>query len=121
MTPTDVLVVSAANTSGWRIGAEELAASLQRAGARVQTVTANPAPRVRTFALTDLVQARTAREAALRGIAAFEPAAIVYCTIPAALLWPRPHGQHTHPRARRSGCRWGAPDTRKPGAHQREL
>ena len=90
MPRADVLVVSAANTSGWRIGAEELAASLGRAGARVETVIADPAPRVRTFALTDLVQARAARGAALRGIAAFEPAAIVYCSITAALLWPRP-------------------------------
>jgi glycosyltransferase involved in cell wall biosynthesis len=90
VSPTDVLVVSAANTSGWRIGAEELAASLERAGGEVELVTADPAPKVRTFALTDLVQARTARQAALRGIAAFEPAAIVYCSITAALLWPRP-------------------------------
>jgi hypothetical protein len=45
---------------------------------------------VRTFALTDLVQARAARRAAERGIAEHDPRAIVYCSITASLLWPRP-------------------------------
>jgi glycosyltransferase involved in cell wall biosynthesis len=87
---TDVLIVSAANTNGWRVAAEELAGSLARAGASVEVVTADPAPRVRTFMLTDLVQARTARQAAERGLAAYDPTAVVYCSITAALLWPRP-------------------------------
>jgi glycosyltransferase involved in cell wall biosynthesis len=45
---------------------------------------------VRTFALTDYVQARAARQAAKRGIAEHDPRAIIYCSITAALLWPRP-------------------------------
>jgi glycosyltransferase involved in cell wall biosynthesis len=88
--PTDVLIVSAASTMGWRVAAEELAGSLSRAGARVEVVTARPAPRVRTFMLTDLVQARLAREAARAGIAVHRPRALVYCSITAALLWPAP-------------------------------
>lgn len=90
MAQTDVLIVSAANTTGWRVAAEELAGSITRAGARAEIVTADPAPRVRTFMLTDLVQARAARRAAQRGLAAYEPRAIVYCSITAALLWPQP-------------------------------
>ncbi|MGI8429198.1 MAG: glycosyltransferase [Solirubrobacteraceae bacterium] len=87
---TGVLVVSIASTSGWRAAAGELARSLARAGASVETVTADPGPSVRTFALTDFVQARGARDACLRGIAEHDPAAIIYCSITAALLWPRP-------------------------------
>jgi glycosyltransferase involved in cell wall biosynthesis len=88
--PRDILVVSSANTTGWRVAAEELAGSLARAGADVEVVTAKPSRRVRTFMLTDLVQARAAREAARRGIAAYRPRAIVYCSMTAALLWPSP-------------------------------
>jgi glycosyltransferase involved in cell wall biosynthesis len=87
--PTDILIVSAANTTGWRVAAEELAGSIARAGASVEVVTADPAPRVRTFMLTDFVQAWTARRAAQRGLAEYEPRAIIYCSITAALLWPR--------------------------------
>lgn len=90
MASTEVLVVSAGNTSGWRTAADELARSIAQAGASVEMVTADPSPRVRTFALTDFVQARAARRAALRGIAEYEPRATVYCSITAALLWPRP-------------------------------
>jgi glycosyltransferase involved in cell wall biosynthesis len=56
----------------------------------VATVTADPSPHVRTFTLTDYVQARAARRACLEGIAAHEPRAIIYFSITAALLWPRP-------------------------------
>jgi glycosyltransferase involved in cell wall biosynthesis len=86
---TDVLVVSVGSTAGWRIAADELTGSLERAGAAVELVTAEPPPAVRTFALTDFVEARAARTAALRGIEAHGPRAIVYCSITAALLWPR--------------------------------
>jgi glycosyltransferase involved in cell wall biosynthesis len=86
----DVLVVSAGNTSGWRAAADELTASIARAGASVEMVTADPSPSVRTFTLTDYVQARASRRAAQRGIAAHDPRAIIYCSITAALLWPRP-------------------------------
>jgi glycosyltransferase involved in cell wall biosynthesis len=54
-------------------------------------VSAAAAPReVRTLALTDLVWARAARAAATRGIAEQRPRAVVYSTVTAALLWPRP-------------------------------
>jgi glycosyltransferase involved in cell wall biosynthesis len=86
----DILLVSSGNTNGWRAAALELAASIARAGASVEVVSASPPPRVRTFALTDFVQARAAREAAQRGIAEHDPRAIIYCSITAALLWPRP-------------------------------
>ncbi len=87
---TDVLIVSAGNTTGWRVAAVELADSIARAGASVEVVSADPAPRVRTFMLTDLVQARTARQAARRGLAGHDPRAVIYFSITAALLWPRP-------------------------------
>jgi glycosyltransferase involved in cell wall biosynthesis len=56
----------------------------------VELVTARKPPRVRTFALTDLVEALSARAAAQRGIAEHRPHAVIYCSITAALLWPRP-------------------------------
>jgi glycosyltransferase involved in cell wall biosynthesis len=87
---TDVLVVAAGNTTGWRTAASELVRSIAAAGARVEIVGVDRSPRVRTFALTDFVEARAARRAALRGIAEHDPAAIIYCSITAALLWPRP-------------------------------
>ncbi len=40
--------------------------------------------------LTDFTQALAARHGCQRAIAAHEPDAIVYCSITAALLWPRP-------------------------------
>ena len=49
-----------------------------------------PVPRVRTFMLTDLVNARAARRAAVRALADHDPRAIIYCSVTAALLWPRP-------------------------------
>jgi glycosyltransferase involved in cell wall biosynthesis len=86
----DVLVVSVQSTTGWGAAARELVQSLERAGASVAVAGTGPVPRVRTFALTDLVEARAARRACLRGIAEHDPSAIVYCSITAALLWPRP-------------------------------
>jgi hypothetical protein len=87
---TDVLIVSVGATTGWRAAARELGGAFERAGARTVTVDTGPVPEVRTFALTDLVQARAARRAAQRGVAEHRPAAIVYCSLTAALLWPRP-------------------------------
>lgn len=83
-------MVSIGATTGWRAAARELTAALERAGARVRMVSTGPTPEVRTFMATDLVQARAARRACVRAIAGREPAAIVYCSITAALLWPRP-------------------------------
>ena len=86
----DVLLVSLGSTHGWRVADAALAASLRRAGASVQVVTAARPRELRTFALTDLGWALAARRAAQRGIAAHAPRAILYSTSTAALLWPRP-------------------------------
>ena len=85
-----MLIVGLGATSGWRTSAVELSSAIARAGAHVQTVITARPPAMRTFALTDLVQALAARQAGRRAIAAYQPAAIVYCSITAALLWPRP-------------------------------
>ena len=85
-----MLVVGLGATSGWRTSTAELSGAIARSGARVQTVVTARPPAVRTFALTDLVQALAARQACERAIARYQPAAIVYCSITAALLWPRP-------------------------------
>jgi hypothetical protein len=87
---TDVLIISAANTPGWWVAAEELAGAIGRAGVGVAVARAEPARRVRTFMLTDLAQARSARRTAQRAIDVHQPRAVVYCSITAALLWPRP-------------------------------
>lgn len=86
----DVLVVALESTPGWRAAARELVGSLERAGASVATEGTGRVPRVRTFALTDLVEARAARRACQRGVAKHEPRSVIYCSVTAALLWPRP-------------------------------
>jgi hypothetical protein len=85
-----VLIVSVGATTGWRTAARELAGAFGRAGADVVTVDTGAVPEVRTFMLTDLVQAVAARRAAGSAIARVQPAAVVYCSLTAALLWPRP-------------------------------
>jgi hypothetical protein len=87
---TDVLVVSVGSTTGWRAAANELVGSLRRAGATVAIVDTGRLRRVRTFALTDFVEARAARRACIRGIAEHDPAAVIYCSMTAALLWSTP-------------------------------
>jgi Glycosyl transferases group 1 len=87
---TDVLVVSIDGTIGWATAVDELVAALEHAGARVARASTGPVPKVRTFALTDFVQARAARRVADRGIAEHDPRAVVYCSITASLLWSRP-------------------------------
>lgn len=86
----DVVVVSVDSTTGWRAATAELVGSLTRVGARVTPVGTGPVPEVRTFALTDFVQARAARRAAARAIAQHDQAPVIYCSITAALLWPKP-------------------------------
>jgi len=86
----DVLVVALPTTAGWRAAVPALASAIERAGASVAVAAAAPVREVRTFALTDLVQARAARRAALAGIAAHRPRALVYASATAALLGPRP-------------------------------
>jgi hypothetical protein len=85
-----LLVVSAGDTTGWRAASRQLVENFQRAGVAVQTASSAPAPGVRTFMLTDYIQARAARRAAAQAITAHQPEAIVYCSMTAALLWPRP-------------------------------
>jgi len=87
---TDLLFVCLGATAGLRVAEDELAASLERAGASVRRVTAVAPREVRTFMATDLVWALAARRAALAGLAVSRPRAIVYSTTSAALLWPRP-------------------------------
>jgi glycosyltransferase involved in cell wall biosynthesis len=87
---TDVLVVSVGGTPGWRASAAELTAALARAGASVAAIATGRLRRVRTFALTDLVESGAARRASARGIADHDPGAVIYCSMTAALLWPRP-------------------------------
>jgi hypothetical protein len=89
-TTADVLLVSLGSTAGWRAADAELVGSLERAGARVAVARARAPREVRTLALTDLVWARAARRAAQVGIAEHSPAAILYSTVTAALLWPEP-------------------------------
>jgi hypothetical protein len=86
----DVLLVSLGSTHGWRVADAALAGAIERAGATVATVAAQPPRDVRTYALTDLVWARAARRAAVAGIREHAPRAIVYSTSTAALLAPRP-------------------------------
>jgi hypothetical protein len=86
----DVLVVTVDSTQGWRTSARELTDAFTRAGATADCVTTERPREVRTFALTDYVQARAARASAARAIAEHDPAAVVYCSSTAALLWPRP-------------------------------
>jgi glycosyltransferase involved in cell wall biosynthesis len=86
----DVLLVSLGSTAGLRAADAELAGALERAGVAVAVVAARPQRDVRTLALTDFAWAHAARVAAQRGIAEHGPRAIVYCTVTAALLWPRP-------------------------------
>jgi len=88
--PADVLLVSLGSTPGLRAVDDALAASMERAGARVAVARARPPRAVRTMALTDLAWALAARRAAQDGLAAHRPRAVVYGSVGAALLWPRP-------------------------------
>lgn len=86
----DVLIVALPTTAGWRGAVPALAGAIEQAGASVAVAAAAPVREVRTFALTDLVQARAARTAALAGIAAHRPRALIYASTTTALLGPRP-------------------------------
>jgi glycosyltransferase involved in cell wall biosynthesis len=88
--PPELLIVSLGATGGLRAADEELAASLRRAGAGVRVAAARPQPDVRTLTLTDLIWARAARRAAQDALAQAPVDAVVYSSVTAALLWPRP-------------------------------
>ncbi len=103
----DVLLVSLGSTVGLREADAELAGALRRAGASVAVVAAARPRDVRTFALTDLSWALAARRAAVRGLAAHAPRAVLYSTVTAALLGPR-----------RGAIRFDAPAAdNRPGRH----
>lgn len=107
MTGVDVLIVGLGSTAGLRAAEDELAASLRRAGATVAIVHASSPREVRTFALTDLTWALAARAVAKQGIREHGPRAVIYSTITAALLWPRP-----------GAVRYDAPSAgNRPGRH----
>jgi len=88
----DVLLVSLGATAGLRASDAELAASIERAGARVEVATASAPRPLRTLALTDLSWSLAARRAARAALARGdrEPRAIIYSTVTAALLAPAP-------------------------------
>jgi glycosyltransferase involved in cell wall biosynthesis len=86
----DVLLVGLGSTTGLRRAEDALAASLERAGARVAIARAAAQPDVRTLAYTDLRWAAAARRAAKAALRETDPTAILYYTTTAALLWPRP-------------------------------
>jgi hypothetical protein len=86
----DVLVVGSDQTLGWRAAADELTEAFRRAGASVQRASPGQLPAVRTFMLTDYVQAKAAADAAQNAIPAHKPRAVVYCSIVSSLLWPTP-------------------------------
>ncbi len=92
MSAGDVLFVSLGSTIGLRNADEQLCASLERAGARVQIARAEPPRPTRTLMLTDLAWARAARRTSERALAArsARPLAIIYSSTTAALLWPLP-------------------------------
>jgi hypothetical protein len=85
----DVLIVSLGSTEGLRRADRELQDSLERAGASVVAVRAEPPSPARTLMLTDLLWARSARDAAAAALRDIEPRSIVYSSTTAALLWPR--------------------------------
>jgi glycosyltransferase involved in cell wall biosynthesis len=87
---TAILLVSLGSTVGLRASDSELAASLERAGARVTLAAAVPPRATRTLALTDLAWALAARRAATAAISREAPDAVIYSTITAALLAPAP-------------------------------
>lgn len=90
MPAADILLVSLGSTPGLRASDAELVGAMRRAGAAVEVVAAVPPREVRTFALTDLAWARAARAATVPAIAEHRPRVVLYCTVTAALLWPRP-------------------------------
>jgi len=88
MPRADVLLVSLGGTAGLREADEELAASLQRAGAEVAEARAERVREWRTYALIELAWARSARAAARAAIAEHRPRAVLYSSTTAALLAP---------------------------------
>src|SRR3954447_21227000 len=83
----DVLLVSLGSTAGLRSADALLAESMRRAGASVHVASARPVREWRTMAAIELAWALSARTAAR---SADESRAVLYSTVTAALLAPRP-------------------------------
>ena len=90
MARADVLIVSLGGTAGLREADAELAASLRRAGARVEVAITVRPPELRTYAALELAWALNARRAAILGIREHHPHAVLYSSTTAALLGPVP-------------------------------
>jgi Glycosyl transferases group 1 len=90
MARADVLIVSLGGTAGLREADAELAASLRRAGARVQVASTRRPPELRTYAALELAWALNARRAAIAAIREHNPRAVLYSSTTAALLGPVP-------------------------------
>jgi hypothetical protein len=90
MAPADVLIVSLGGTAGLREADAELAASLRRAGARVEIARTQRPPELRTYAALELAWALNARRAAVLAIREHNPRAVLYSSTTAALLGPVP-------------------------------
>jgi glycosyltransferase involved in cell wall biosynthesis len=87
MPGADVLLVSLGSTAGLRSADAALADSLRRAGASVSVAEVRPVREWRTMAAIELAWALSARRAAERAGSA---RAVIYSTVTAALLAPRP-------------------------------
>src|SRR5690242_3138782 len=83
----DVLLVSLGSTAGLRSADGALAESMRRAGASVEVAAARPVREWRTMAAIELAWALSARRVAR---AAPDARAVIYSTVTAALLAPRP-------------------------------
>src|SRR4051812_22482213 len=90
MPRVDVLIVSLGGTAGLREADAELAASLRRAGARVEVAGVAGVRELRTYAAIEFAWAVNARRTTLRAVEAFAPRAVIYSTTTAALLGPVP-------------------------------
>jgi glycosyl transferase family 4 len=87
----DFLIVSPAQTGGWRANEEELVASLEQLGAscRVSRVELGPSRRLqRAYPLVDAVETAAARRALRRGLAEAPPRSVILLSSTAALLAP---------------------------------
>lgn len=84
------MIVSLGGTAGLREADEELAASLRRAGARVELARTRRPPELRTYAALELAWALNARRAAVLAVREHNPRAVLYSSTTAALLGPVP-------------------------------
>ena len=92
MSGPDVLLVSLSTTRGWRVGDEQLAEQLERAGAKAALVRVGlgATGRLRRgYPVNDLVEAAAARRTIASAVERLRPRAAIYSTTTAAMLVPR--------------------------------